>query len=140
MHEYNVNILKVVDGDTVDVDIDLGFGVWLNDDDGNLDVTTFKDHHMLVPRVFIAAWAWWWVLNSRALCDAVCNNFYVFRKQKRDSQHHGVGSIILVKILFSWKTLFLCFMLRQGWRAHFSATRKVESAIEEAYRAINEIT
>ena len=29
MHEYNVNILKVVDGDTVDVDIDLGFGIWL---------------------------------------------------------------------------------------------------------------
>jgi micrococcal nuclease len=29
MHEYKVNILKVVDGDTVDVDIDLGFGMWL---------------------------------------------------------------------------------------------------------------
>jgi hypothetical protein len=28
MHEYKVNILKVVDGDTVDVDIDLGFGIW----------------------------------------------------------------------------------------------------------------
>ena len=32
MHEYNVNILKVVDGDTVDVDIDLGFGVWLRNE------------------------------------------------------------------------------------------------------------
>ena len=29
MYEYKVNILKVVDGDTVDVDIDLGFGSWL---------------------------------------------------------------------------------------------------------------
>ncbi len=29
MHEYKCNILKVVDGDTVDVDIDLGFGMWL---------------------------------------------------------------------------------------------------------------
>ena len=29
MHEYRVNIIKVVDGDTVDVDIDLGFGIWL---------------------------------------------------------------------------------------------------------------
>jgi micrococcal nuclease len=29
MYEYRVKILKVVDGDTVDVDIDLGFGVWL---------------------------------------------------------------------------------------------------------------
>ena len=29
MHEYKVNILKVVDGDTVDVDIDLGFDIWL---------------------------------------------------------------------------------------------------------------
>ena len=29
MYEYRVKVLKVVDGDTVDVDIDLGFGVWL---------------------------------------------------------------------------------------------------------------
>lgn len=29
MYEYRVNIKRVVDGDTVDVDIDLGFGVWL---------------------------------------------------------------------------------------------------------------
>ena len=32
MHEYKVNILKVVDGDTVDVDIDLGFGMWLKNE------------------------------------------------------------------------------------------------------------
>ena len=32
MYEYRVKILKVVDGDTVDVDIDLGFGVWLRDE------------------------------------------------------------------------------------------------------------
>ena len=30
MYEYNVKILRVIDGDTVDVDIDLGFGVWLH--------------------------------------------------------------------------------------------------------------
>ena len=29
MHTYKCEILRVVDGDTVDVDIDLGFGVWL---------------------------------------------------------------------------------------------------------------
>lgn len=29
MHEYRCVITKVVDGDTVDIDIDLGFGVWL---------------------------------------------------------------------------------------------------------------
>ena len=29
MYEYNVKVVKVIDGDTVDVDIDLGFGVWL---------------------------------------------------------------------------------------------------------------
>jgi micrococcal nuclease len=28
MFDYKVKILKVVDGDTVDVDIDLGFGIW----------------------------------------------------------------------------------------------------------------
>ena len=29
MYEYRVEVIKVVDGDTVDVNIDLGFGVWL---------------------------------------------------------------------------------------------------------------
>ena len=32
MYEYKANLIKVVDGDTVDVDIDLGFGVWLKDE------------------------------------------------------------------------------------------------------------
>ena len=32
MYEYKANLVKVVDGDTVDVDIDLGFGVWLKDE------------------------------------------------------------------------------------------------------------
>ena len=31
MYEDRCKLRKVVDGDTVDVDIDLGFGVWLND-------------------------------------------------------------------------------------------------------------
>ena len=31
MYEYKCKIVKVVDGDTVDVDIDLGFGVWMRD-------------------------------------------------------------------------------------------------------------
>jgi len=30
MYDYRVKVLRVVDGDTVDVDIDLGFGVWLH--------------------------------------------------------------------------------------------------------------
>lgn len=30
MYEYNCKIIRVVDGDTVDVDIDLGFGVWMH--------------------------------------------------------------------------------------------------------------
>ena len=29
MYDYNFQLVKVVDGDTIDVDIDLGFGVWL---------------------------------------------------------------------------------------------------------------
>ena len=29
MYEYRCNVTRVIDGDTVDVDIDLGFGIWL---------------------------------------------------------------------------------------------------------------
>ena len=32
MYEYKTNLIKVVDGDTVDVDIDLGFGIWLRNE------------------------------------------------------------------------------------------------------------
>tara|TARA_B100000085_G_scaffold224517_1_gene209894 strand:- start:2347 stop:2775 length:429 start_codon:yes stop_codon:yes gene_type:complete len=32
MYEYRVTIIKVIDGDTVDVDIDLGFGISLNNE------------------------------------------------------------------------------------------------------------
>jgi endonuclease YncB( thermonuclease family) len=32
VNEYDVVLLKSVDGDTVDVDIDLGFGIWLRDE------------------------------------------------------------------------------------------------------------
>lgn len=31
-NEYDVHVIKVVDGDTVDVDIDLGFGICLKDE------------------------------------------------------------------------------------------------------------
>lgn len=31
-NKYDVRLIKVVDGDTVDVDIDLGFGIWLHDE------------------------------------------------------------------------------------------------------------
>ena len=29
MYEYRCEVVRVIDGDTVDVDIDLGFGVWM---------------------------------------------------------------------------------------------------------------
>ena len=32
MYEYRAKLVKVVDGDTVDVDIDLGFGIWLRNE------------------------------------------------------------------------------------------------------------
>ena len=32
MYEYKCKIVKIVDGDTVDVDLDLGFGVWMRDE------------------------------------------------------------------------------------------------------------
>lgn len=32
MYEYKCKIIKVIDGDTVDVDIDLGFGIWMKNE------------------------------------------------------------------------------------------------------------
>ncbi len=32
MYEYRARLIKVVDGDTVDVDIDLGFGIWMKNE------------------------------------------------------------------------------------------------------------
>ena len=32
MYEYKALIKRIIDGDTVDIDIDLGFGVWLRDE------------------------------------------------------------------------------------------------------------
>ena len=32
MYEYRCEVVKVIDGDTVDIDIDLGFGVWLTNE------------------------------------------------------------------------------------------------------------
>ena len=32
MYEYSCIVVKVIDGDTVDVDIDLGFGMWLRNE------------------------------------------------------------------------------------------------------------
>jgi micrococcal nuclease len=32
MYEYRVRIVRVIDGDTVDVDIDLGFGIWIHNE------------------------------------------------------------------------------------------------------------
>ena len=29
MYEYRCKLIRVIDGDTMDIDIDLGFGVWL---------------------------------------------------------------------------------------------------------------
>ena len=29
MYEYRCKLIKVIDGDTIDIDIDLGFGVWM---------------------------------------------------------------------------------------------------------------
>ena len=34
MFEYQCKIVKVIDGDTTDVDIDLGFGVWMKKQNG----------------------------------------------------------------------------------------------------------
>ena len=40
MYEYRCKVVHIVDGDTVDVDIDLGFGVWLKKERIRMHVDT----------------------------------------------------------------------------------------------------
>ena len=47
MYEYKCKIRKVVDGDTVDIDIDLGFGVWLNDERVRIIAVSYT--HLTLP-------------------------------------------------------------------------------------------
>ena len=32
MYEYRAKVIKIIDGDTVDIDIDLGFGTWIKNE------------------------------------------------------------------------------------------------------------
>lgn len=32
MYQYKCHIVKIIDGDTIDIDIDLGFGIWLRNE------------------------------------------------------------------------------------------------------------
>ena len=43
MYEYRCEIVKVIDGDTVDVDIDLGFGVLLRKERIGLEELTHQN-------------------------------------------------------------------------------------------------
>ena len=67
MYEYNVVIQRWVDGDTVDVDIDLGFGVWLNDQRVRLaginapeSRTRDLEEKKLGLTIFCRSF-WWWI-------------------------------------------------------------------------------
>jgi len=43
MYEYRCKITRVVDGDTVDVDIDLGFGVWLHKERDGVKIHFYEE-------------------------------------------------------------------------------------------------
>ena len=53
MHEYKVEVLRVVDGDTVDVDIDLGFSTWLKKQRIRLyGIDTVSYTHLTLPTTY----------------------------------------------------------------------------------------
>ncbi len=44
-YEYNAAVVRVVDGDTVVLDVDLGFGVWLRDQHFRLQGVNTREHN-----------------------------------------------------------------------------------------------
>ena len=55
MYEYKCKIRKVVDGDIVDIDIDLGFGIWINDERVRIiGIDTRAEQAMMLKR--FSAW------------------------------------------------------------------------------------
>ena len=69
MYEYNCKLVKVVDGDTIDVDIDLGFGVWLQNQrirlygiDTPESRTSDKVEKIygLAAKDYLVKWTSWW--------------------------------------------------------------------------------
>lgn len=90
MYEYKAKLIRVVDGDTIDADIDLGFGVWvkqriklfgINTPDSQSHDPTIKDAGQaarnklieILPREFVVQT----ILNKRGKFGRVLGNIYV---------------------------------------------------------------
>jgi len=59
MYEYGINLRRVIDGDTIVADIDLGFGVWLKDKHirvAGVDCPEVKTAEGLAAREFTTQW------------------------------------------------------------------------------------
>ena len=108
MYEYKCKIRKVVDGDTVDVDIDLGFGVWLRKQRVRLvgidtPVSRTKDleekKYGLAAKDFLTKWVTSGGLTIKTIKDArgkfgrILGELWCFNtnvNEKMIEEHHAV--------------------------------------------------
>jgi len=108
MYEYRCKVVKIIDGDTVDVDIDLGFGVWLHKERVRLfgiDTPESRTRDLeekkygLAAKAFLVKWTGAGELTIKTHKDAkgkfgrILGELWTFKtniNQKMIDEHHAV--------------------------------------------------
>ena len=109
MFEYSCKLIKVIDGDTIDVDIDLGFGVWLRKQRIRLygiDTPESRTRDLeekkygLAAKAFLVKWTGAGELTIKTHKDAkgkfgrILGELWTFKtniNQKMIDEHHAVA-------------------------------------------------
>ena len=94
MHEYQANLIKIVDGDTLDADIDLGFSVWVRKRVRlvNIDTWESRTRNLEEKKLGLAAKA-----RNKELLEKVSSKSGFFRLKSYGTGKYGrvLGEIFI---------------------------------------------
>ena len=94
MYEYRCKVVRVIDGDTVDVDIDLGFGVWLKKERVRLygiDTPESRTRDLEEKKRGLAA-------KERVKCILAENETFEVHSEELGKYGRVLGSIYITKL------------------------------------------